>query len=96
MSREDRYTTSLLVVVSSGSRGQLEVSQAGFSGDIRNSYCTCLSGSGSTYVYGYCDATYKEGMSEDETVNFVRNSKWNPAGAPLLALPRNILADSSM
>jgi hypothetical protein len=32
-------------------------------------------GSGSTYVYGYCDATYKEGMSEDETVNFVRNSE---------------------
>ncbi|KAJ9092379.1 hypothetical protein QFC21_006881 [Naganishia friedmannii] len=33
-----------------------------------------IGGSGSTYVYGYCDATYKEGMSEDETVNFVRNT----------------------
>ena len=32
-------------------------------------------GSGSTYVYGYCDATYKEGMTEEETVNFVKNSK---------------------
>jgi hypothetical protein len=32
-------------------------------------------GSGSTYVYGYCDATYKEKMNEDETVTFVKNSK---------------------
>lgn len=34
-----------------------------------------LSGSGSTYVYGYCDATYQEGWGRDETVNFVKNSK---------------------
>lgn len=33
-----------------------------------------IGGSGSTYVYGYCDATYKEGWGRDETVNFVRNS----------------------
>lgn len=32
-------------------------------------------GSGSTYVYGYCDATYREGWGRDETVNFVKNSK---------------------
>lgn len=31
-------------------------------------------GSGSTYVYGYCDATYQEGWNEAETVNFVKNS----------------------
>ena len=31
-------------------------------------------GSGSTYVYGYCDATYREGWSEEETVKFVKNS----------------------
>lgn len=33
-----------------------------------------LIGSGSTYVYGYCDATYQEGWGKDETINFVRNS----------------------
>lgn len=32
------------------------------------------SGSGSTYVYGYCDATYQDGWGRDETVNFVKNS----------------------
>lgn len=33
-------------------------------------------GSGSTYVYGYCDATYKEGWGRDETVDFVKNSEF--------------------
>lgn len=33
-----------------------------------------IGGSGSTYVYGYCDATYKEGMNEIETLDFVRNT----------------------
>ena len=32
-------------------------------------------GSGSTYVYGYCDATYREGWGEAETVEFVKNSE---------------------
>ena len=36
---------------------------------------TSVSGSGSTYVYGYCDATYKDGWGKEETVNFVKNSK---------------------
>ena len=32
-------------------------------------------GSGSTYVYGYCDATFKEGWGRDETIEFVKNSR---------------------
>lgn len=32
-------------------------------------------GSGSTYVYGYCDATFQDGWGKEETVNFVKNSK---------------------
>ncbi|SRR6266576_523997 len=31
-------------------------------------------GSGSTYVYGYCDATYRDDWGRDETVEFVKNS----------------------
>jgi 20S proteasome subunit beta 1 len=37
-----------------------------------------IGGSGSTYVYGYCDATYKEGWGRDETIQFVKNSKQIP------------------
>ncbi len=32
-----------------------------------------IGGSGSTYLYGYVDATYKEGMTKKECVNFVTN-----------------------
>ncbi|KAJ3517549.1 hypothetical protein NLJ89_g431 [Agrocybe chaxingu] len=33
-----------------------------------------IGGSGSTYVYGYCDATYQEGWGRDETITFVKNT----------------------
>ncbi|KAL0581998.1 Proteasome subunit beta type-1 [Marasmius crinis-equi] len=33
-----------------------------------------IGGSGSTYVYGYCDATYQEGWGRDQTVEFVKNT----------------------
>ncbi|CAE6485582.1 unnamed protein product [Rhizoctonia solani] len=33
-----------------------------------------IGGSGSTYVYGYCDATYRDGWGRDETINFVKNT----------------------
>ena len=32
-------------------------------------------GSGSTYVYGFCDATYRDGWGREKTVEFVKNSK---------------------
>jgi 20S proteasome subunit beta 1 len=34
-----------------------------------------IGGSGSTYVYGYVDAHFKEGMARDECKKFVTNSK---------------------
>jgi hypothetical protein len=45
-----------------------------------------LAGSGSTYVYGYCDATYQEGWGEAETLQFVKNSTSStpPCLVPLL------------
>ncbi|GAA6043643.1 hypothetical protein JCM8097_000851 [Rhodosporidiobolus ruineniae] len=33
-----------------------------------------IGGSGSTYIYGYCDATYREDFTKEETVDFVRNA----------------------
>jgi len=33
-----------------------------------------ISGSGSSYIYGYCDATYRTGWNEQQTLEFVRNS----------------------
>jgi len=34
----------------------------------------CIGGSGSTYIYGYCDANYRKGMTKDECVEFTRNA----------------------
>lgn len=33
-----------------------------------------IGGSGSTYIYGYCDANYKEGMTKAECQAFVKNA----------------------
>ncbi|TPX62965.1 hypothetical protein PhCBS80983_g00093 [Powellomyces hirtus] len=33
-----------------------------------------IGGSGSTYIYGYCDAAYKEGMTKEEAIEFTKNS----------------------
>jgi len=33
-----------------------------------------IGGSGSTYVYGYCDATYRDGWGREETIEFVKNT----------------------
>ncbi|RUP52204.1 proteasome subunit beta type-6 [Jimgerdemannia flammicorona] len=33
-----------------------------------------IGGSGSTYIYGYCDATFREDMSKDECMEFMKNS----------------------
>ncbi|XP_065187868.1 proteasome subunit beta type-6-like [Sycon ciliatum] len=33
-----------------------------------------IGGSGSTYIYGYCDSAYKDGMTRDECEQFVVNA----------------------
>lgn len=33
-----------------------------------------VGGSGSTYIYGYCDSQFKEGMTKEECLKFVRNA----------------------
>ncbi|KND03126.1 proteasome core particle subunit beta 1 [Spizellomyces punctatus DAOM BR117] len=33
-----------------------------------------IGGSGSTYIYGYCDAAYREGMDRDEAIDFTKKA----------------------
>ena len=33
-----------------------------------------IGGSGSSYIYGFCDANYKDDMSKEEAVHFVRTA----------------------
>lgn len=39
-----------------------------------------IGGSGSTYVWGHIDATYKPNMTKEETVDFVKNSEYEVFG----------------
>lgn len=36
-----------------------------------------IGGSGSTYIYGYCDAAFKDNMTKDEAIEFAKNCKHN-------------------
>jgi len=36
-----------------------------------------IGGSGSTYIYGYCDATFREDWGQEETVEFVKNGAFS-------------------
>jgi 20S proteasome subunit beta 1 len=42
-------------------------------GGVRVRQPIAIGGSGSTYIYGYCDANFKEKMTKEEALSFVRN-----------------------
>ena len=50
-----------------------------------------IGGSGSTYIYGYCDANWKEDMTEEEGINFVKGSlreaiKWDGSSGGVIRM----------
>lgn len=50
-----------------------------------------IGGSGSTYIYGYCDANWKEGMEEKDAVNFVKGAlaeaiKWDGSSGGVIRM----------
>jgi len=50
-----------------------------------------IGGSGSTYIYGYCDSYWKEDMSEEEGVNFVKGAlreaiKWDGSSGGVIRM----------
>jgi 20S proteasome subunit beta 1 len=50
-----------------------------------------IAGSGSTYIYGYCDAYWKEDMTEEEGVNFVKGAlreaiKWDGSSGGVIRM----------
>ena len=50
-----------------------------------------IGGSGSTYIYGYCDSYWKEAMSEEEGINFVKGAlreaiKWDGSSGGVIRL----------
>ena len=50
-----------------------------------------IGGSGSTYIYGYCDAHWKEQMSEEEGIEFVKGAlreaiKWDGSSGGVIRM----------
>ncbi|KIX07071.1 proteasome subunit beta type-1 [Rhinocladiella mackenziei CBS 650.93] len=50
-----------------------------------------IGGSGSTYIYGFCDAHWKEGMTEEEGVEFVKQAlaeaiKWDGSSGGVIRM----------
>jgi len=50
-----------------------------------------IAGSGSAFIYGYCDKNYKNDMSKDETVNFMKHSlsqaiKWDGSSGGVIRM----------
>jgi len=50
-----------------------------------------IGGSGSTYIYGYCDSYWKESMSEAEGVDFVKGAlreaiKWDGSSGGVIRM----------
>ena len=50
-----------------------------------------IGGSGSTYIYGYCDANWKEGMDEEAAVGFVKGAlqeamKWDGSSGGVIRM----------
>lgn len=35
-----------------------------------------IGGSGSTFIYGYCDAEYKDNMTKEEAIKFTKNGNF--------------------
>lgn len=50
-----------------------------------------IGGSGSTYIYGYCDSHWREGMEEQEAVDFMKGAlqeaiKWDGSSGGVIRL----------
>jgi 20S proteasome subunit beta 1 len=50
-----------------------------------------IGGSGSTYIYGYCDSNWKEGMEEKDAIEFVKGAlreaiKWDGSSGGVIRM----------
>lgn len=50
-----------------------------------------IAGSGSTFIYGYCDKNFRENMTKEQTINFMKNSlsqaiKWDGSSGGVIRM----------
>lgn len=88
--RADRDCSAGMIIAGYDRRHGGQVYSIPLGGSLhKQSYA--IGGSGSTYIYGYCDAYWKEGMTEEEGVEFVKGAlkeaiKWDGSSGGVIRM----------
>lgn len=87
---KDYLTAGIIVAGFDDKKGSGEVYSIPLGGSVhKQDYA--IAGSGSAFIYGYCDKNYKQNMSKEETVNFVKHSlsqaiKWDGSSGGVIRM----------
>lgn len=86
---KDNLTAGIIVAGYDEKNGG-EVYSVPLGGSIHKSEYA-IAGSGSTYIYGYCDQHFRSGMSKEEAIKFVKSSlaeaiKWDGSSGGVIRM----------
>ncbi|CAG98370.1 proteasome core particle subunit beta 1 [Kluyveromyces lactis] len=84
------HLTAGIIVAGYDEKNKGEVYSIPLGGSVhKQSYS--IAGSGSAFIYGYCDKNYKEDMTKEETIEFVKHSlsqaiKWDGSSGGVIRM----------
>lgn len=87
---KDNLTAGIIVAGFDDQKNEGEVYSIPLGGSVhKQNYA--IAGSGSAFIYGYCDKNYRKDFTKDETVNFVKHSlsqaiKWDGSSGGVIRM----------
>ena len=89
-SNKDRLTAGIICAGYNDVTNEGEIYAIPLGGSIHKQDYS-IAGSGSTFIYGYCNENYKKNMTKQETVNFIRSSlsqaiKWDGSSGGVIRM----------
>ncbi|ODQ77904.1 hypothetical protein BABINDRAFT_163274 [Babjeviella inositovora NRRL Y-12698] len=87
---KDNLTAGIIVAGYDKKTGKGEVISVPLGGSMHKQEYA-IAGSGSTFIYGYCDENYKKDMTQEETIQFMRYSlgqaiKWDGSSGGVIRM----------
>ncbi|ODV63299.1 proteasome core particle subunit beta 1 [Ascoidea rubescens DSM 1968] len=87
---KDRLTAGIICAGYNESTGKGEVYSIPLGGSLHKQNFS-IAGSGSSYIYGYCNEHFKKDMEKDEAINFVKHSlaqaiKWDGSSGGVIRM----------
>lgn len=87
---KDYLTAGIIVAGYDSKKGKGEVYSIPLGGSV-HPQPYAIAGSGSSFIYGYCDKNFKEGMSSEEAVSFIKHSlsqaiKWDGSSGGVIRM----------